>query len=103
MAGASIVVFSGLSVCAVSSGIVGSIVVKNSEKSTSMASKTSTVDCINRCDLRRVKGLPIIIFLVVLVFAAVSFVGIIVRSIMGKSSSMSSLASAVDFIGGCAL
>jgi len=100
MAGAlSIVIFSGVLVCSVSGGIVSSIVVENIEKSTSMLSK----DCVNRCDLRMVKGLPIIVFLVILVFAAVGFVGIIVGSSMGKSSSMSSSASAVDFIGGCGL
>jgi len=100
MAGASsIVIFLGFSVCSVSGSIVGSIVVENIKKSTSMSSE----DCVNRCDLRMVKGLPIIVFLVILVFVAVGFIGIIVGSSMGKLSSVSSLASAVDFIGGCGL
>jgi len=101
----SIVLFSGLSVCVVSGGIVGSIVVENSEKLTSMAADASTVDCVNWCDLRRVKGLSIIVLLVLWVFAVVCFVVIIIHVvvgiIIGTSSSVASSASAMDCIGSC--
>jgi len=96
------VIFSGGSLCAVIGGVVGRFMVEILGKSASMSSDTSTVDCVIRCDLRMVRGSPMVVFSVVLLGAAVGLVGFIVGSNIGKSSAVSCFASAVDCTGGCA-
>jgi len=90
----SIVVFSVVSVFVNVSVVCGVAVSRIIKISSSASSEISSVDCVSGCGLRRVGGLAIDVFSVVLVFALVCSVVVIVGSGVWKSPILSWSSSA---------